>query len=571
MPTRARRVACLALLTAAAAVASSAQTPARPPRAPELRPIQIENGRLLGVLTPDSQVIAYKGIPYAQPPLDELRWRPPQPLTGRWKKVLYAQDFGPHCLQSTGYADMVFHDPGPSEDCLTLNVWAPASTLAPHSTRKGSADAHGLPVMVWIYGGVFASGGTSEARQDGQFLARRGVIVVSMNYRLGIFGFLSLPELAEEDPHHASGNYGLMDQAAALAWVRRNIAAFGGDPANVTIFGEDAGSESVSAQMASPVANFLFARAIGESGAEFPADGRPMPTLAQAASINAAWATRTFGSDKLFYLRQLPADELLQAAMSRTRTAPRFGPIVDGYFLPDSLPRIFADGKQAHIPLLAGWNADEQHAQRPFTADAFVAQLRDSFGDRMKDALAVYPVSTDAEALHSADAFAGDRAHAYGVWAWSEAQARTGNALVYRYRFELPNPGDRNHPAGSAFHSDDIEYIFGTLDSRPEMAIRREDRALSELMQQYWVNFARTGDPNAPGLPQWPSYNNAASANQAAGANNAAGTHMSGTAKGDAFLVMHLDANSAAKPDTLRPRYQFLDQFWAMQTASQTR
>jgi len=562
MPTRAPRLACSALLIASASIGlfshitaqTAAKRAAKPARVPQGRPVQIENGRVLGVPTPDAQVIAYKGIPYAQPPLDELRWRAPQPIFGKWKKVLYAQDFGPHCLQSGSFPDMVFHDPGQSEDCLTLNVWTPASATA-RPARKG---VPGLPVMVWIYGGGFTTGGTSEARQDGQFLARRGVIVVSMNYRLGIFGFLSLPELADEDPHHSSGNYGLMDQAAALAWVHRNIAAFGGDPANVTIFGESAGSMSVSAQMASPIATPLFARAIGESGSAFPV-GRAMPTLAQAGSINAAWATRAFGSNKLFYLRQLPADEVMQAATSRNGNAPRFGTIVDGYFLPDTIAHIYADGKQAHVPLLAGWNSDDVPGNPPPPvpkADAFVAQLRNAFGDRLKDALAVYPMSTDAEALRSAGDYVSDRAIGYSTWAWIEAHARTGNAPVYRYHFELPNPGDRNHTTDvGAYHSDDIEYVFGTLDSRPQMNSRPQDRALSDLMQQYWVNFARTGDPNGAGLPQWPSYN------------NATGTlRMSGTASGDAFPVMHLDATSSAKLDDLHQRYLFLDQFWGAQT-----
>ncbi len=516
----------LVILLYAVTALATAQNPTT------LRPIQIENGKLLGVLTPDQKVIAYKGIPYAQPPLEELRWRPPQPV-GKWKKGLFARDFGPHCLQSGGYPDMVFHDSGASEDCLTLNAWAPFNATP---DRKSPL----LPVMVWIYGGGFQTGGASENRQDGQFLAHRGVIVVSMNYRLGIFGFFAHPELTAESPNHASGNYGLMDQAAAIAWVRRNIAAFGGDPANITIFGQSAGSSSVSALMASPIAKDLFAKAIGESGAEFPGPGRSLPTREQAEQSNVAWADRAFGSSKLFFLRMLPANELLDAALSNTNPAPRFGPVIDGFFLPDTLPHIYADSKQAHIPLLAGWVANESRPDTPPTADSFTVQAHIQFGSDALRFLALYPASTDAGALRSAADFATDQS-AFPTWSWLEAQTRT-NAPVYRYFFNLPSPGDRNHTvAMGAFHSDDIEYVFGALDSRPGMAIRPEDRALSELMQQYWTNFARTGDPNGPNLPKWPVYTPAAN-----------------------YPVMHLDVTPAAQPDTLRPRYLFLEKEWTV-------
>jgi len=502
----------------------------------EVHAIQIENGKLMGVVTPDLKVIAYKGIPYAQPPVDELRWRPPLPI-GKWKKVLFARDFGPHCIQFGGSPDMVFHDPGPSEDCLTLNVWAPYDPRP----AKNSAP---LPVMVWIYGGGFQDGGTSENRQDGEFLAHRGVIVVSMNYRLGIFGFFAHPELTAESGSHASGNYGLMDQTAAIAWVRRNIAAFGGDPANITVFGQSAGSISVSALMASPIANGLFAKAIGQSGYLFPGPGRNLLPLNQAEAANVAWATRAFGSDRLFYLRQLPADEILQAAMAHTNPPPpHFNPILDGYFLPDTLPHIYADGKQAHIPLLTGWVANEALPATVPTADSFTVQAHIDFGPDALKFLRLFPASTDAEATRSADDYASDHSRGFISWSWVEAHARTGAAPVYRYFFDLPSPGDRNHTiAMGAFHSDDIEYVFGTLDSRPGMAIRPEDRALSEQMQQYWTNFAKskTGDPNGPGLPKWPAYTPAAK-----------------------YPVMHLDASPAASPDTLRPRYLFLDTHWA--------
>jgi para-nitrobenzyl esterase len=517
----------LALLLAAASASSAAQKPV------EVHAIQVESGKLLGVVTPDQKVIAYKGIPYAQPPVENLRWTPPVPM-GKWKHTLFARDFGSHCIQSGSYPDMVFHDSGPSEDCLTLNVWAPYEA-------KPQKKSPGLPVMVWIYGGGFTTGGTSENRQDGQFLAHRGVIVVSMNYRLGIFGFFTHPELDTESTKHTSGNYGLMDQAAAIDWVRHNIAAFGGDPANITIFGESAGSFSVSSLMASPVAKDLFAKAIGESGGALYSSGLGYPLRDDAEQRNLAWADRVFGTSKLFYLRNLTTDDLVKAAMARTNPAPpRFGPVIDGYFLPDTVPNIYADGKQAHVPVLGGWNANESRPNPVPSADTFMVQAHTDFGPDALKFLAAYPATNDAEAARSAGDFASDKFIAFSTWAWLEAQVKTGKAPVYRYFFDLPSPGDRNHSvAQGAFHSDDIEYVFGTLDSRPGMAIRPEDRALSDLMQQYWTNFARTGDPNAPGLPKWPTYS-----------------------PSDDWQVMHLDATPAAKTDTLRPRDLFLDSIW---------
>ena len=322
-------------------------------------------------------MIAYKGIPYAQPPVGDLRWRAPQPGWSTGRKSYLARDSAPTASSRGGFTpDMVFHDPGPSEaTCLpTLNVWAPADA---RPTKKSP----GLPVMVWIYGGGFTTGGTSENRQDGQFLAHRGVIVVSMNYRLGIFGFLALPELSGESPNHASGNYGLMDQAAAIAWVRRNIGTFGGDPANITIFGESAGSQSVSDQMASPFSAGLFAKAIGESGLEFTGPERSLLPIAQVEQRNSVWATRAYGSAKLFYLRQLSTDEILKPAVDDSRNhAPEFRPITDGYFLTDSLEHIYADGKQLHVPVLGGWNANESRPAIVPTADSFKVQAHVDFG-----------------------------------------------------------------------------------------------------------------------------------------------------------------------------------------------
>ncbi len=497
--------------------------------------IKTDGGKVAGTLTTDGQVRAFKGIPYAAPPVGNLRWQPPQPAA-KWHGTFTATDYGHHCYQTNPFSDMTFRDAGPSEDCLTLNIWAPTNA------QKGS-----LPVMIWIHGGGYTAGGASEPRHDGQFLAHHNVVIVTLNYRLGILGFFAHAELAAESPHHATGNYGLLDQAAAIAWVHRNITAFGGDPHNITIFGESAGSFSVSAQMASPLSKGLIAKAIGESGGAFHSNSLPYPTLATTEQDDANFAQSAFHTTSLADLRKLSADDLIKAASAHTTPPPpHFGPDVDGYFLPQSVPDIYAAGNQAHIPLLAGWNADEVRSMvlmspvKP-TVDSFSAQAKKDFGARAPEFLAAYPATTDAEAVQSAGDFVSDRFIAYSTWAWLEAQVKTGQAPVYRYRFDLAAPGDKFHPAGiGAFHSDDIEYVFGTLDSRQQATIRPEDRTLSEQIQQYWTNFARNGNPNAPSLPIWPTYG-----------------------PKDDWQVMHLNVPSEAKPDTQRNRYLFLDSVWS--------
>ena len=342
------------------------------------------NGTVAGVALP-SGVRAFRGIPYAAPPVRELRWRPPQPATN-WQGVRLADRFAAQCMQARVFGDMMFRNSGISEDCLYLNVWTPAT--------RGATT---LPVLFYIYGGGFVAGDGSEPRYDGESMAKRGIIVVTLSHRLGIFGFFSHPELAAETPRGASGNYALMDQTAALRWVQRNIAAFGGDPKRVTIAGESAGSFSVSAQMASPLAKDLFAGAIGESGAFFSTT-IPTPSRAETEQ-NGVKFGNAVSAHSLPALRALSATELLEA--SGRPGVPRFGPNVDGWFFPDTPATIFAAGRQAHVPLLAGWNSEESNARAILneapTPENARAQLAKLFGERAAEAEKVFPANTAAD------------------------------------------------------------------------------------------------------------------------------------------------------------------------------
>ncbi len=485
-----------------------------------------DKGEVAGKLSDDGHVRAFLGIPFAAPPVGPLRWKPPQPAE-RWKDVRSAQSYGSHCMQVNQFADMVFHDPGASEDCLTLNVWTPTD-VAPGAK---------LPVMVWIYGGGYYAGSTSERRQDGESFAHKGVILVSMNYRLNIFGFFAHPALAAENSQHAAGNYGLMDQAAALQWVKRNIAAFGGDPSNITLFGESAGSFSVSSQMASPMAKDTLAHAIGESGGAFSSTSLPSSTAAVAGVKDEAFARDVLGKTSLADLRAMSAADIVKAVEGQKSPAVRFGPDVDGLFLPDSVPAVYAAGRQAHIPLLAGWNRDEGGTPRDnVTLETYRKSAQTTWGPHADEFLKAYSATTDEEARRSSADLAADRFIAASTWEWIEAQVKTGGAPVYRYKFDRPSPGDKFHPATSGvFHSSEIEYVFGNLQVRPAAPWKPEDYKLSDQMQDYWINFAKTGNPNGPGLPDWPVY-----------------------VRGDNAKVMHLDATSVAEPDTTRPRYEFL-------------
>jgi para-nitrobenzyl esterase len=485
--------------------------------------VRTDRGAVRGTVSADGRVQVYRGIPFAAPPLGDLRWKPPQPAR-KWSGVRQAVEFGARCMQGHVFGDMVFRDNGPSEDCLYLNVW----------TAAASPKAR-LPVMVWIYGGGFAAGSASEPRQDGEKLAEKGVLVVSFNYRLGVFGFFTNAELARESGRDASGNYGLLDQVAALQWVHRNIAAFGGDPAQVTIFGESAGSFSVSALMASPLAQGLFKRAIGESGAFFSTVLGLKP-LAESEAADAKFA-ESIGASTIQALRAKSADELLAAASKQGMI--RFSPNIDGYFLPEDVRAIYTAGKQSPVPLLAGWNRDEGGFP-PATAEQFTERARKMYGDKADDFLKLFPAGTDEQARQSAHDLAGDQFIAYSTWKWIEMQM--GKATVYRYEFDdapplaaNAPPSDKPAPPPSAYHSAEIEFVFEALPSK-NLPWRPEDEKLSDLMSSYWSNFAKNGDPNGPGLPEWPAYD----------------------ATKD-YPVMHLSATPQALPDERRAQFVFLD------------
>ncbi|MEO8184154.1 MAG: carboxylesterase family protein [Deltaproteobacteria bacterium] len=487
------------------------------------------DGVLEGTLSADGTVRSFKGIPYAAPPVGPLRWKPPQPVTP-WKTVRRAVEFGARPMQGRVFDDMVFHDAGPSEDCLYLNLWLPE--------LKRAAK---LPVMVWIYGGGLVAGATSEPRQDGANLASKGVLVVSMNYRLGVFGFLAHPELTRESAQHASGNYGLMDMIAALEWVRRNIAAFGGDPDNVTIFGESAGSAAVNALMASPRAKGLFQRAIGESGTMLR-PSRPALTRADAESLGTRFAGAELGATSLQALRAVPADKLLAATLREPR--PRFSMIIDGWVLPADARSSFGTGQQAPVPLLAGWNRDEDGYRPLFGSETpsaanLAARARALFADRANDFQKLYGAATDAQAERVGRDYGTDERVGYATWQWLELQRTTTGAPVYRYAFDQTLPLAADAPKGTepvAPHAGEIEFVFRTLSSRT-LPWRAEDRAVSELMASYWTNFAKTGDPNGPSLPKWPAHD-----------------------PGHGFAVMRFSAGrAAAAPDAQRGRYEFLD------------
>ncbi len=490
--------------------------------------VAVEGGAL-AIPEPDAGgVRAYKGIPYAAPPLGPLRWRPPEPVPA-WTGVRPTHAFGPNSLQGVVFDDIDPFAVGVSEDCLYLNVWTPA----------WPADAARLPAMVWIYGGGFVVGSGAEPRYDGARLAARGIVVVTLNHRLNALGFLAHPELTAELEHRASGNYGMLDLVAALTWVKRNIAAFGGDPDKVTIAGESAGSEAASALMASPLAKGLFAGVIGESAAMFASPSRSPAPLVKAEAAGVEFM-RKAGAKTLAELRALPAEAILAAA-------PGLGyrPIIDGWFLPHPPAEIFAAGEQSDAPLMAGWNKDEgfnftlmqgRDAEKPY--DELVRAV---FGAQASEALRHYPGGSPQIDAAAARALGGDLVIIHPTWAWIEAQKKGGRADIFRFRFDraplTPQGwfGARSSRDAGAFHASEIVYVFDNLDAVPWL-VDDADRALARLASGYWVNFVKTGDPNGPGLPRWPSYRSAGAP------------------------VMALDTPPRAGPEEWRDRHIFLQE-----------
>jgi para-nitrobenzyl esterase len=414
---------------------------------------------------------------------------------------------------------MVFQDSGESEDCLFLNVYTPATATA---TSK-------LPVMFWIHGGGYAGGASSEPRHNGDFLPTKGVVLVTINYRLGPFGFLATQDLARE-ANGSAGNYGLLDMVSALRWVKSNIRGFGGDPGNVTIFGESAGSFAVSTLMASPMAHGLFQKAIGESGAAF-SGLLPCDPLETREIDDGKWVA-SLGVKSLQELRALPTEKILGAIKRRGMIG--FPPDIDGKLLTESVEATYTAGRQAHVPLLAGWNRDENSFMSSgMTVKKWKGKASGLFKERSAEFLRLYPGNTDEQAARSANDYGSDAFIAFSTWKWVEAHKKTGESPVYRYHFELAALPSKYHPGTFAFHSDDVEYVFGTLDTRPGATIRAEDRKLSGQMMSYWTNFAKTGNPNGTGLPLWPK-----------------------CGRGDELI--HLDSTITSGVDTLRPRYEFL-------------
>jgi para-nitrobenzyl esterase len=465
-----------------------------------VREAEVTGGKVSGVAA--SGMVVFKGIPFAAPPVGALRWKAPQPLKA-WTGTLGARTFEPACMQDPMFPQLFSAPRDLSEDCLYLNVWTPAKTAGDK-----------LPVMVWIYGGGFVGGQTSVPMYDGAKLAEKGVILVSVAYRLGAFGFLAHPDLSRESGK-GSGNYGLQDQIAGLKWVKANIAKLGGDPDRVTVFGESAGGIAVSMLAASPAAKGLFQRAISESGGSFGSarssneGGVNVPPLKVAEASGKAFLEK-LGAKDIAAARALSADTIQKGVSPGLAATTQFWPVFDGDVLPGDQYELYQARRFNDTPVLIGTNSDEGSLfiQGGVTSAQFEAAVRSGYGKGADAILAAYPHATDAEALTSARNLARESTFAWHTWAWAMLQSDKGKGKAFVYYYDHRTPQSPN----GAGHGSEIAYVFQTLGAPgaslggPTVAPRPEDTKLSDLVSSYWTNFAKTGDPNGAGLPQWPAF-----------------------------------------------------------------
>lgn len=473
----------------------------------------VENGVIEGNYDTKTGIQTYFGVPFAKPPIGELRWKAPQPADN-WKGVKQTKQFSARPMQTVVFGDMNSRSNGVSEDCLYLNVWTPA--------KRNTKD---LPVLVYFYGGGNVAGDASEPRYDGESMAKKGVVVVTCNYRLNIFGFLTHPELTAEAPYKASGNYGMLDQAAALKWVQKNIAAFGGDPKKVTIAGESAGSIGVSCQMASPLSRNLIAGAIGESGAGINPTMAPVP-LAEGEKQGVEFLLKA-GIKSIKELRGMSTREIYEIYNESRRFG--FPIVIDNYFLPKTLPQVFAAKEQAQVPLLVGWNSAEIPGQafmqgQPYKEENYVARVKKEYPNDFEEVLKLYPHGSEKEIELSATALAADRFISYSTWKWFDLYRNNSSQPVYRYLYSKLRPdlvdkslasglaggtvrADANAPkppkAVGAPHACEIEYAMGNLHLVKEYAWTADDFKVSDTMLNYFTNFVKTGNPNGDKLPNW--------------------------------------------------------------------